>query len=200
MCRKSKAKYCSLNKYDFIEDEIKNINPYGPTWGRVFSIEKNLLNYDWIIYLDTDIIITNYEKKIENYIDKNYNIIIGRMPDFNTGELNHISTSSIIIKNENWSFDFLQMWKKQKTFINNPYHAVEEKKHLSTLGVGGLFFEQSAFHFLYDENEEIRKKTKLIDGINDIECNHKIDSFLIHFARSPKEKRIKDFLKKKIKV
>ena len=201
ICNISKKKYCNKNNYEFIEYRFNKIEPYGPTWGRLFGIENNLKRCIWLLYLDTDTIINNFSIKIEDHIDDRYNIIIGRMPDYNTGFLNHISTSAILIKNCSWSFDFLNIWKQQKQFIKNPYFAKNEHLHFSTLGFGGLYFEQSAFHFIYDNYENIREKIKLIEDpwFNDRESTFNSNSFLIHFARSPKEKRILDFFKKRTK-
>jgi hypothetical protein len=200
ICNKSKIKYCHLNSYDFLEFKFSNIKEYGPTWGRLFGIEKNLKMYDWIFYLDTDTIITNKNIKIESLIDANYEIILGRMPDFHSGVLNHLSTSAMLIKNSKWNHDFIKLWLEQKQFIKNPYYASNQNKNLSTLGVGGLFYEQSALHYLYDTREDLRRHIKVIEGINDRESTHKNTSFLIHFARSPKKERIKKFLKKRIKI
>lgn len=200
LCNKSKQTYCRMKDIDFIEFKFDQIKPYGPTWGRLFGIEKHLVNYDWLLYLDTDTIITNFDFELDSLADSQFNVILGRMPDFKTGVLGHLSTSCLFVKNDPWTFEFIQLWKRQTKFIDCPYHAEEDKKNLSTLGVGGLFFEQSALHYLYDNFHEIRSKIKIIEGINDREVTHKKESFLIHFARSPKHKRIKYFIKKKIKI
>lgn len=200
LCNPSKIKYCKLHGYDFLNEKFDNIDPYGPTWARIFALKKHIGNYDWIFYLDTDVVITNPKIKIEDFIDYKHHIYIGRMPDFETGVLNHISTSAIIIDKSDWSDKFLSLWESQKKFITEPYWADGSHVNFSTMGVGGLFFEQSAFHYLYDHNADVRRKTKLVEGLNDRECTHKKNSFLIHFARSPKEKRIKKFLKNKIKL
>jgi hypothetical protein len=200
ICNKSKHSYCKTKKIDFIEFKFDQIKPYGPTWGRLFGIERHLPNYDWLLYLDTDTIITNFDFELESMAYSRFNVVLGRMPDFNTGISNHLSTSCLFVKNDPWTFEFIQLWKKQTQFIDHPYYAEEDKKNLSTLGVGGLFFEQSALHYLYDNSIEVQNKLKIIDGLNDREVTHSKDSFLIHFARSPKEKRIKYFMKKRIKI
>lgn len=197
MCRKSKVLYCSMHGYEFIEYKFENLNPYGPTWGRVFGIREHLRDYDWIFYLDTDTVITNPKFSAEVLLEGCHNIVVGRMPDFDTGILNHISTSAMLLRNCDWTMGFLELWLSKKEFIDEPYHALEEHKNLSTLGAGGLFFEQSAFHFLYDTNEDVRSKVLLTEGLNDRESTYKEGSFLMHFARSPKEQRIKNFMNKR---
>lgn len=200
MCRKSKSLYCRLHGYDFIEYKFGDLNPYGPTWGRIFGMKAFLKQYDWLFYLDTDTVITNQKLDMKHLLDGDHRIVMGRMPDFETGVLNHISTSAMLIKNDQWTMDFLDIWLSKREFIEEPYHASEENRSLATWGVGGLFFEQSAFHFLYDAEEEVRRKVKLADGLNDRESTHRADSFLIHFARSPKVKRIKQFMTKTMKI
>jgi hypothetical protein len=200
LCRKSKASYCSLKGMDFIEFKFKDIRPYGSTWGRLFGIEIHLPDYEWILYLDTDVMITNPDFDLASLMDDRFNIVLGRMPDFLTGIPNHISTSSLLLRNDPWTFEFIKLWKGQTRFISEPYHAEKTLEGLSTLGVGGLFYEQSALHYLYDTSEDVRRRIKIVDGLNDREVTHGPKSFLIHFARSPKEKRIRSFAKKLIKV
>lgn len=199
ICNKSKIKYCKIHKIDFLEFKFGDISPYGSTWGRLFGIEHYLKKYEWIFYLDTDVVITKFDFDLNSIIDQKFKIILGRMPDFDSGILGHISTSAILVKNDPWNFRLIDLWKKQHQFISKPYHAKKGSEMLSTFGVGGLFYEQSAFHYLYDTYHAVRKNTKIIDCVNDRESTHNHDSFLIHFARSPKEKRIKEFMKRHIK-
>lgn len=203
LCSKSKIDYCKKNNYDYINYFFEDLSPYGPTWARVFAIEEKLSQYDWILYLDTDTIINNFSLKIEDSIN-NHNLIIGRMPDYESGILNHISTSAILIKNCTWSFDFLNIWKLQKKYISEPYFAKKDLEKFSTFGVGGLYFEQSAFHYLYDNYEDIRNNVYVHEDVwmNDRESTYNKNSFLIHFAseRVPKLTRIKKFFKQNIKI
>lgn len=198
LCNPSKKKYCSLRGYEFIEYKFAVPKPYTTTWGRGFGVREHLGRYDWILYLDTDIIVTDMEFSLDSLADERFNLILGRMPDFVTGVENHLSTSAVMFRNNPWTFQFIDNWLRQTQFVDKPYHAQKGLENLATLGRGGLFFEQSALHYVYDTDAEVRQRTKLVGGINDREVTFSKSSFLIHFARGGKETRIKSFLNKRL--
>lgn len=187
LCRPSKARYCQRHGYQFIE------HSFGPLdrtahWGRVHAIREHLPKFDYVLYLDTDTIITNPSITIESQIDPNYDVTVGRMPKFLTGLPSHLSTSAMLIKNCPWVMDFLTKWYAQTQFIDAPYHAQSGRDHGATLGGGGKWFEQSAYQFLYDTDDECRRRTKLTPDswFNHREINHTPDAFLIHITSTEK--------------
>lgn len=188
-----KERYCQRHGYNFVVYNFGNIGR-PPTWGKVLGVKHHLTDSDYILFLDTDVLIMNLDVKIENYIDERYNLQIGYMPDFNTGIKTHISTSAFIIKNTNWSQKFLNKWWNTEAYIDSPYFS----KGIATRGTGGIFYEQSAFHFLYETNKDCVSNIKIMPfpWFNTREVNYKSGDFLIHFARQTrKEERIKKFLK-----
>lgn len=194
--RPRKTKYCKKHKYDLIYDVFEKIDRF-PTWAKVLGAQKFLPQYDLLCFLDTDVLIMNYEIKIEDQIDDQHNIFIGLMPDFHTGEPTHLSTSAWIIKNTEWSIDFLKKWWNTTEYLNKVY---PEKgvNTPATNGFGGIYHEQSAFSFLYDVDEDCRKNTKIMPfcWFNQREVNYKNGDFLIHFARQGnKIGRMNKFLK-----
>lgn len=200
LCLPSRRKYCALKGYDFIEYKFDKRPPYSSclipnTWGRIFGVMESLEKHEWIMYMDTDIVITNMGFSLESIADDRFNLILGRAPRFDTRVEGHLSAANIMFRNDPWTFEFLKMWSEQTQFVREPYHAKPEHKHLATLGYGGLFFDQSALHFLYDKHPEVRKRTKIVGGINDKESTFNEKSFLIHFTRKNKEERIKSFLR-----
>lgn len=198
--KNSKIRYCSKFQMDFLvfNFEIKNRTQH---WGRIFGIKNYLKNYDYIVYLDTDTLITNFNFDIRNLIDSKYNIITGPLP-----HQGHIGTNGIIIKNSTWTFEFLDLWYNQDQFIDKAYHG---SPSCGTDDDGGLtlkpenwkFYEQSAFHFLYDNDELVRKNTKLIERkyFHSVPKTFKNGDFLIHTPGMPPDKKI-NLIKKYIKI
>lgn len=198
-----KKKYCKLHGYDFIFYKFEDLESYNfkelqrfPTWGRVPGLTKFLPEYHWILYLDTDTLIANFDTKIEDQIDDQFCVLVGAMPDFYTGEPTHLSTSAILIKNDKRSFDFLHFWWTQDQFDYRPYFS--PKPNGATANYGGMFYEQSAFHHIYD-NTGFKSIIKVMPNcwFNSREVNYKEGDFLIHFASSRYSKmdRLKKFLK-----
>ena len=177
-----KKAYCEKHGYDFLV--YKTDNSFIPeerqdNWGRVQGILYHLKEYDWIFYLDTDILIMNDTIKIEDYIDENYNLIAGPLPDEG-----HIMTSGMLIKNCRWSFEFFLDLYAQIEFIKNEYHSPPDKNHATGFpSKGGLYFEQSSFHYLYDHYEKYFSKIKLVPRawFNSETTSYNHGDFLIHF-------------------
>src|SRR5208283_4375787 len=114
----SKKKYCQRHGYDFIYYEFDDIGRF-PAWGRVVGLKKYLNDYDWVFNIDTDMLIVNYDIRLEDWIDNKYNILIGMMPDYKTGQPIHISTGMLFMKNSEWSFKFLDKWWNQTKFLTD---------------------------------------------------------------------------------
>lgn len=187
-----KEAYCRKHGYDFIYYPAET--PLVPldrqeNWARVQGIIYHLKSYDWILYLDTDILITNDEIKIESFIDNSFNLIVGPLADEG-----HIMTSSMLIKNCRWSFEFFLDLYSQTQFICQEYYSCPENGHRATGNpcTGGLFFEQSSFHFLYDNFEKYRNKIKRTpqNMFNSETKSYKQGDFLIHFPSQLYKRKI----------
>jgi hypothetical protein len=181
----NKLSYCNKHGYTFVSYQFGTLDPpqRTPHWGRVLGIQKYLPECDWLFYLDTDIIIMNDTIRIERFVDEKYNLIIG--PEAYDP---HISTSGMLFKNCEWSFDFLKYWWTQTHYIDHPYYTTPEQDHGATGGLGGLYFEQSAFHFLYDTREDYRAVIKTVPRkwFNSIDIDngptfYTPGDFLVHF-------------------
>ena len=177
-----KERYCKRHGYDNIHYQSPfNLLPEGrqDNWGRVHGILWHLREYDWLFYLDTDILIMNHDIKVEEFIDDNYNLIAGPLP-----HEGHIMTSGMLIKNDKWAVEFFLDLYSQTNYITEEYHSPPDKR--SATGKpsnGGLFFEQSSFHSLYDHESKYHEKIKLTPRcfFNSETRSYKQGDFLIHF-------------------
>lgn len=176
----TKKSYCNKHGYDFLEYKTEHLIPRQrqDNWGRVQGIIYHLKNYDWLFYLDTDILIMNHEIKIESFIDENYNLIVGPLP-----EEGHLMTSGLLIKNCKWSFEFFLDLYAQVQFIDSPYYSPEGFTATGTPNSGGSYFEQSAFHYLFDNYPKYSEKIKVVPRklFNSEIGKYQEGDFLIHF-------------------
>lgn len=176
-----KRAYCAKHGYEFVE--YISQAPLVPedrqsNWSRVQGIICELHRFDWLFYLDTDILIMNDEIKIESFIDDKYNLIAGPLPSEG-----HIMTSGMLIRNCRWSYEFFLDLYAQTKFIHEPYHSPAGMDATGSPPQGGYYFEQSAFHFLYDTVPKYKQKIKLVERrhFNSETKSYKEGDFLIHF-------------------
>ncbi len=200
--KKSKSNYAKKYDMDFVIHNFSDLSDRTQHWGRILGIKKHLPEYDYILYLDTDTLILNYSFDIRDLIKENlnYNILTGPLP-----HEGHIGTNGIIIKNDRWSIDFLEVWFNQKQFIDSPYHGypscgINDDGGFNAPPDQWKFFEQSAFHYLYDTNLDFRQRIKLLPRkyLHAVKTTYKKGDFLIHCPGMSKEEKIV-FLKTHLK-
>lgn len=189
--KKSKIKYCKKYKLDFLTFNF-DMKDRTQHWGRILGIKKYIEKYDYLIYLDTDSIILDFNFDIKNLIT-DHEIIIGPLP-----HEGHIGTNGIILKNTKWIKEFLNKWFNKNQFIDSCYCGFPS---CGTHDNGGFkipkekwkFYEQSAFHFMYDTDEEVRNKTNLIPRryFHSVPSTLNKNDFLIHVPGMSKSKKIK---------
>jgi hypothetical protein len=106
-------KYCEDKGYTYYceKDDAKINNALegrSPTWYKPKLIEDILEKYnpEYILFMDIDAVISNFNKDIEEFIDENYNLT------FTEDMSNHsvINAGIFIIKNTEWSKNFLKIW------------------------------------------------------------------------------------------
>jgi len=132
--RQNKISYCNKHDYDFIEDESV-YNPNKPIpWTKIPLILKYINNYDYIAWIDADILIMNLNTKIEHFINKYpTDIICG-------SDWRMTNTGVMIIKSTDFSKKFI------KAIETNVYDPNEDKKERY------LNWEQGSFINLCDKN------------------------------------------------
>jgi hypothetical protein len=188
-----KIAYCRRMGFDFLRFEF-DLKDRTQHWGRILGMMRHLADYDWLVYLDTDSLITNSKFDIESVVEsnKNFMLITGPMP-----HEGHIGTNSLILKGCEWVEIFLQEWYSRTEFIDAPYYGTFSR---GTYDDGGFsappekwkFYEQSAFHFLYDTRDDVRTNTALVlrRNFHGVPGTHKRGDFLIHFPGMSLDRKI----------
>ena len=156
--------YCNLHGYKFLVIEHnKDTNKISPYWNRVADLVKlsNLYKTDpnvVLIYIDVDTCIN--PKYINISIDKFLNtidIIDKKSSDIYIGnDLNNsINAGIIIVRNTNWSKQFLKLWWSKYNpndwnFKNNKWTCRQDGKLCDWAKNG---YEEGSFSLIYDTNE-----------------------------------------------
>jgi hypothetical protein len=109
---KINKEYCDLKNYIYhVEDDdetIKNgIIDRAITWYKPKFIKQvfELYNPDYILFLDADAVVCNYDYNIEEFIDEKYNIVCTE--DYGPSKIN---AGVFLMKNTEWTKNFLQEW------------------------------------------------------------------------------------------
>lgn len=132
---RSKEIYCKTHGYDFIIAEKKLSTCYGitekrslePAWTKLALVSRILDDYDWVFWTDADSIILNFDIKLEDFIDTEYDLIActesenQAYPDLYTGG-NFINTGQVFYKNsEIAKYIILEAWNLHEEYTKNSY-------------------------------------------------------------------------------
>lgn len=164
--------YCDRNNYDFICSNASLDLDRPLQWSKIKILQQNLKDYEWLMWIDADAAIMNKDIKIESIIDNNYNIIIARE---DCRDKIIINTGVFLIKNTEWSKNFLTSWYNLKGFIRKGW------------------YDQSAFIHLYNSKIDIKNNVKIIKQklINSFNDSFTKGDFIIHFPGNANKNLLK---------
>jgi hypothetical protein len=143
LCTKSQEMHSNKHGYDRITDE----SIYDPTratmWSKIPLIKKYLPDYDYIMWIDGDVLITNQERKIEDFIA----LMAPETMILLAQDFQGLNNGVFIIKNCPLALEFL-----------DDVYAKKEYSHV-------LFHEQSAM-------DDLRKLPKYSGAVKVIPHQH----------------------------
>jgi len=121
--------YCDKHDYKCVLENKSLCNERAPAWSKIILLQREMKNnpeVDYVVWVDDDILITNKNKKFEDFIysNKDANIIVSedaiRSYPMNTG--------IIICKNDNESMKYLQhIWQLCEKYPNSKYGGLWEQ-------------------------------------------------------------------------
>ncbi len=136
----NKNLYCNRHKITcFLENKFNESN-LNNKWSKVQSILSHLQFFKYIVWLDCDALITNYNKHFDQLFDDDYDIIT-------TKDKNGYNFGVIIIKNSNTSYDIFNKMYKQRFKLS-------EKSFIQ---------DQKAFKNILEKNPKYKKVIKTIN-------------------------------------
>ena len=191
-------KYCNLHGYKFlIFDHSGDKNKISPYWNRVSDL-VNLSNQykenpnTIFIYIDVDtcinpkysnITIDNFLNSIDYIENKTSDIYIGN--DLN----NSVNAGVIIIRNTDWSKQFLNLWwskydPENWNLKNGKWICKQDGKKCNWARDG---YEQGEFNIIYRNNEiNSQDHIKILHHSLISNNNPHLDSFIYHFYGTTK--------------
>jgi hypothetical protein len=166
--RLNKILYCKKYGYDFIEEEnyIDKSKPI--QWNKILLILNNISKYDYLVYIDADMLIMNDSIRIEYFIENNKDVDLIISKDWimpNTGFM--------VIKNTEFCKNFFE-FSYQNVYDENKF---SDGRYLN--------YEQGSIIHMYDNNILDCKSKIHINEINESNSywfNYFPGDFILHFA------------------
>lgn len=167
----SKAAYCKLHGYDFIEETGGFPTDRPAVWAKIAFLQKHLPNYDWVFWSDADSLIMDSNRPLEAFCDPKADMVICH-EDLGVGVYN-INAGQMLFRSSEWSREFLEDVWGQTWALNDAHQEQRAIIHL-------LFSED-----LSDHVHIVAQRT-----FNCYLNNYTPGDFLLHFADMPNEKRL----------
>lgn len=115
---KINSKYCEKYNLDIILANEKRYNNRHSAWERLPLMIDNILNFDYLIWVDADAFFYNDANNIVDIINENKNVNFIFSNDIGNKNIN---TGIFIVKNTQYSIDFLTKWAyDEELYKNNP--------------------------------------------------------------------------------
>lgn len=113
-CLDSIKKYCDMWGFDSSYD-IGSFDGFHPVWNKYFFILQNLEKYDYVLYLDSDAKVNNFDFSLEKLIQDNPNKDI-----FLSRDLSGVCSGVLLVKNSAFSkklFNTLFEYKELRNVV-----------------------------------------------------------------------------------
>ena len=112
-------KYCDKNNIELIRCNERRHSNRHSAWERIPLILKYINDYDYVMWIDADAFFYNDANNIVDIINDNiiYNFIFS-----NDIGNNNINTGVYIVKNSQYSIDFLTRWLYDEDLYKNNKH------------------------------------------------------------------------------
>ena len=119
----TQKEYALNNNFDFeLIKERKNSKRH-VTWQKIVEIKKRIFDYNFVVWLDSDVMIMNQIKNIFDYHDQSSNLTISEDLDYRKVENDKIrvNTGIMIWKGGQESKEMLEkIWSADNWYVNNP--------------------------------------------------------------------------------
>lgn len=180
---KSIQMYCEANGYDLIVGKESLCTDRTPHWSKLPLVLTHLKNYDYLVWMDADIIIMNEKIKLEDLMREH----MGMRDIMACRDVSeHINTGVVFVKNTEFSHALLEL-----------QYSLPELEYCGC-------YDQDVFNKLYNDNIiNMQEKTTILTSLNQTLFNCSVgcfygDMFLIHFyslSSGGLEKAFGDFYK-----
>ena len=168
-------KYCNIHGYDYLaETDTDALRTFAQKedialqWYKVVFLMKLMEEqpeYEWFLFMDADAIFTNISERIEAFCDDTVDVVIS------DSRVHHCVTNTgvILIKNTQWSREFLIKWWEARNTTNGKdvmdlldwsggMHVPENNSVFRS----SLWHEQTVLSFLYKKDSTLASHIKFI--------------------------------------
>jgi len=121
--------YCDKHDYKCVLENKSLCTERAPAWSKIILLQREMKNnpeVDYVVWVDDDILITNKNKKFEDFIysNKDANIIVSE----DAIRSHPMNTGIIICKNDNESMKYLQhIWQLCEKYPNSKHSGLWEQ-------------------------------------------------------------------------
>lgn len=183
--------YCDKYGYDYYcekDDSIilKAIEDRSYTWYKpifILNIFKKY-NYDYILFLDIDAVITDFSISIENAFGLHSNYDYDAFFSDDVGHHSSLNAGVFLIKNTDWSYKFLNKWWYSAYIIKPNQVRDLSISELDSDKIGyfktALWHDQTCLTYLYDNDISIKNKIKVLDRSKFNNENYFKNEFIFH--------------------
>jgi hypothetical protein len=112
--------YCEKYNLKIILSNEKKYNNRHPAWERLPLLLDNISKFDYLIWIDADAFFYIDSTNIVDIINNNSNVNFIFSTDIG---YNNVNTGIFIVKNSQYSIDFLTKWAYDEELYNNNPHS-----------------------------------------------------------------------------
>jgi len=181
-------KYCEDKGYTYVcEKNTERITSIcdGRSfhWGKVKLVQELLDTdkFDYILFLDADAIISDFNQNIEDFIDSDHDMVFAE----DVGYHSSMNTGVFLVKNSEWSKNFLKTWwESGETYKGKdaPFGLEIMEENLEKAGYfkWALWHEQTCITLLYRNNDEVKNHIKIISSRSFNHLHYNEGNFIFH--------------------
>ena len=180
-------KYCDEKGYTYFcekdNDKINSsLDTRAPTWYKPKLAEDVItqFNPDYILFLDIDAIISDFNQNIEDFIDSNYNMIFAE----DVGHHSIMNAGVFLLKNNEWSRNFLKTWwdSAENYKGKDARDLLIMEQNLEKVGYfkQALWHDQTCLTMLYESNKDIENNIKVISNRSFNHREYNEGNFIFH--------------------
>ena len=181
-------KYCEDKGYTYVcEKNTERITSICDErsfhWGKVKLVQELLdtNKFDYILFLDADAIISDFDQNIEDFIDSDHDMVFTE----DVGYHSSMNTGVFLVKNSEWSKNFLKTWWESGEIYKGKdappgLEIMEENLEKAGYFKWALWHEQTCITLLYRNDDEVKNHIKIISSRSFNHLYYNEGNFIFH--------------------
>jgi len=176
--------YCEKHGYihHVIDDAFhikEQLEDRAPTWFKPWLILDCFEQHqpDYVLFLDADAIVLDHNRKVEEFIDQNYDITCTQ--DYGPSVIN---AGVMLLRNTDWVKEFMKTWWDTSSSVAGP---IEHEPRRKGYYKDHIWHDQTCFGLLYNANTHGEKdKIRIIEPyeLNSMHEHHPEHNVFVYHA------------------